>query len=308
MLTSETHLEEALAEYNDKVNLLEEKGSPVELLEALVNRSTVLMLMDSRVSSLDDLEEAMEIMEEMEDDGITPDVGTYVKVYENHGHLCCEEDAEMMNDDYLRIIPKLSSIDSNTRHYDRKSLVNMCLECSKELIDTDFAQNALPFLEKGILFLGPGDDDWSLNRRAEMYSLMGEAHHDLGVYTDALDDLSRSIDIASELYLSDRLDEDMMVSFVFSFVLKGDIESKQGRNEESINDYESAADVLDQLEKEGRTFDRELLLEMHRTLSRMLMEAGNIERAESHLMKAMRMEVPNMDVAINNLGAKKRDH
>ena len=305
MLTSDTHLEEALREYNDKVNLLEEKGSPEELLEALVNRSTVLMLMDSKVSSLDDLEEAMEIMEEMEDDGIRPDVGTYVKVFENHGHLCCEDDAEMMNDDYLRIIPRLSSMNGDTRHYDRKSLVNMCLECSKELIDTDFAQNALPFLEKGLLFLGAEGDDWTLNRRAEMYSLMGEAHHDMGAYNDALDDFSRSLGIASDLYLQNRIDEDMMVSFVFSFVLKGDIESKQGKNEDSINDYESAADVLDQLEKEGRTFDRDLLLEMHRTLSRMLMEAGNIERAESHLMKAMRMEVPNVDVAINNIGAKK---
>ena len=192
MLTSETHLEEALAEYNEKVNRLEVNGSPEELLEALVNRSTVLMLMDSRVSSLDDLEEAMEIMDEMEDSGIIPDVGTYVKVYENHGHLCCEEDAEMMNDDYLRMIPKLSSLDCNTRHYDRKSLVNMCLECSKELIDTDFAQNAFPFLEKGLVFLGAGDDDWTLNRRAEMYSLMGEAHHDLGAYNDALADFSIS--------------------------------------------------------------------------------------------------------------------
>ena len=85
MLASETHLEEALSEYNDKVNLLEEKGPLEELLEALVNRSTVLMLMDSKVSSLDDLEGAMEIMEEMKGNGTEPDVGTYVKVYENHG-------------------------------------------------------------------------------------------------------------------------------------------------------------------------------------------------------------------------------
>ena len=70
MRTSDEHLEEALTEYNDKVNRLETEGSADELLEALVNRSTILMLMDSRVSSLDDLEEAMEIMEEMEEDGI----------------------------------------------------------------------------------------------------------------------------------------------------------------------------------------------------------------------------------------------
>ena len=140
-----------------------------------------------------------------------------------------------------------------------------------------------------------------------MYSLMGEAHHDLGVYDDALQNFSKSIEIASDLYLGNRLDEDMMVSFVYSFVLKGDIEDRKGDLESSISDYESAADVLDQLETEGRTFDRELLLDMHRTLGRLLMQAGNIERAEKHLMKAMRMEMPNVDVAIHNIGAEKRN-
>ena len=77
--------------------------------------------------------------------------------------------------------------------------------------------------------------------------------------------------------------------------------------EESLSDYESAADVLDQLENEGRTFDRELLLDMHRTLSRMLMEAGDIERAEVHLMKTMRMEVPNVEITMKRIGAEKRN-
>ena len=313
MRSSDEHLEEALAEYNDKVNSLELDGRPEELLEALVNRSTILMLMGSYVSSMTDLEDAMELMEEMNQDGIIPNLGimpnlgTYVKVYENHGHMCCEDDPEMMLDDYLRIIPKLIALNAATRHYDRKSLVNMCLECSKELIDSDFSENSLPFLEKGLIFLGPSNDDWTLNRRAEMYSLMGEAHHDMGVYDDALSEFTRSIDIASELYLSNRIDDDMLVSFVYSFVLKGDIEDRNGNREESIDDYESAADILDQLENEGRTFDKDLLLDMHRTLSRLLMEAGNIERAETHLVKAMKMEVPNVDIAIKKIGAEKKD-
>ena len=307
MRTSETHLEEALQEYNDKVNGLEAEGSTGELLEALVNRSTILMLMGSYISSLDDLEEAIEIMDEMAENAIMPNIGTYVKVYENHGHICCEEDPEMMVDDYQRIIPKLIALKPTTRHYDRKSLVNMCLECSKELIDADYGEDALPFLEKGIVFLGSSKDDWTLNRKAEMYSLMGEAHHDLGVYDDALEDFSRSIEIASDLYLANRLDEDMMISFVYSFVLKGDIEDRKGDAESSISDYESAADILDQLESEGRTFDRELLLDMHRTLSRLLMQSGNIERSEKHLMKAMKMDMPNIEIAMKNIGAEKRN-
>ncbi len=307
MRTSETHLEEALREYNDKVNQLESGDDTEELLEALVNRSTILMLMGSNVSSMGDLEEAMAIMDEMTEKGIIPNIGTYVKVYENHGHIFCEEDPEMMLYDYQMIVPKLIALNANTRHYDRKSLVNMSLECSKELIDADYGETALPFLEKGLIFLGSGNDDWTLNRRAEIYSLLGEAHHDLGVYDDALQEFGKSIEVASELYLSDRLDEDMMVSFVYSFVLKGDIEDRKGDTEASINDYESAADVLDQLENEGRTFDKELLLDMHRTLGRLLMQSGKIERAEAHLLKAMRMEMPNVDVAIQTIGAEKRN-
>ena len=308
MMRSDKHLEEALAEYNDKVNHLEKEGTAEELLEALVNRSTVLMLMGSYVSSITDLEDAMDIIQEMEYEGKKPNVGTFVKVYENHGHMCYEEDIDMMLDDFQRIIPKLSLLNATTRHYDRKSLINMSLECAKELIDADFAESSLPFLEKGLIFLGSMTDDWTLNRRAEMYSLMGEAHHDMGVYDDALSDFDRSLGIASELYLTNRLDDDMMVSFVYSFVLKGDIEDRNGDKEKSIADYESAADVLDQLENEGRNFDHELMLDMHRTLSRLLMEAGDVERAEIHLVKAMKMEVPNMDIAIKNLGAGKKDH
>ena len=45
MRTSDAHLEEALNEYNNKVNRLETEGPAEDLLEALVNRSTVLMLM-----------------------------------------------------------------------------------------------------------------------------------------------------------------------------------------------------------------------------------------------------------------------
>ena len=73
MRTSDTHLEEALQEYNDKVNALEAEGGTEELLEALVNRSTVLMLMGSYVSSLDDLEEAMDIMDEMIGNSFMPE-------------------------------------------------------------------------------------------------------------------------------------------------------------------------------------------------------------------------------------------
>ena len=308
MMRSDRHLEEALAEYNDKVNLLEKEGTAEELLEALVNRSTVLMLMGSYISSMTDLEDAMEIVEEMESEGKTPNVGTYVKILENHGHMCAEDDPEMMLDDFRLIVPKLSLLNATTRHYDRKYLINMSLECAKELIDADFAENSLPFLEKGIIYLGSMNDDWTLNRRAEMYSLMGEAHHDMGVYEDALNKFTKSQEIASDLYLKNRLDEDMMVSFVYSFVLKGDIEDRMGDRQNSIDDYESAADVLDQLENEGRNFDRDLLLDMHRTLSRLLMESGDIERAEVHLMKAMRMEVPGVDTAMRNIGVERNDH
>ena len=87
-------------------------------------------------------------------------------------------------------------------------------------------------------------------------------------------------------------------------------------NPESINSklrrasYAVRGAIVDraaQLEAEGRSFDRDLLLDMHRTLSRLLMESGNIERAEGHLMKAMKLEMPNVDVAINKIGAEKRN-
>ena len=45
MRASDEHLEQALKEYNDKISALEVNGTDDELLEALVNRSTILMLL-----------------------------------------------------------------------------------------------------------------------------------------------------------------------------------------------------------------------------------------------------------------------
>ena len=37
------------------------------------------------------------------------------------------------------------------------------------------------------------------------------------------------------------------------------------------------------------------------------MQSGNIERSEKHLMKAMKMDMPNIDIAMRNIGAEKRN-
>ena len=79
MRASDEHLEQALKEYNDKISALEVNGTDDELLEALVNRSTILMLLGSYTASMTDAEEAIELSKGMKD----VDIGTFVKMYEN---------------------------------------------------------------------------------------------------------------------------------------------------------------------------------------------------------------------------------
>lgn len=306
MVSSNTHLEEALNEYNERVNELETGGPEnKELLEALLNRGMILMLMGSFVSSMTDLDDAMGIMDDMRSAGEIPEPGTLVKVHEIHGRLYSKNDPELMLNDYRNIVPHLMTLKNGTGRYDRKSLIKLCLRCSKDLIDANFFEDAIPFLEKGLLFLDSADDDWTENRRFEFHSLLGETHYGMGLSDDAHDDLTRSLDIASDLYPEGRLETEMEAEFIYSFVLRGDISDGKGNSDVAIEDYGSAAKMLERLKDENKKVDLDLLLNLHRTLGRLLMERGNMEKVEAHLVKALRLEIPAMGDAMRNIGAER---
>lgn len=295
MRASDEHLEQALREYNDKVSELEISGTKEELLEALVNRSTILMLLGSYTSSMTDVEEAIELSEEM--DHI--DIGTFVKMYENRGQMLFEENEEMLLSDYTKIISRLDEIHGDIRHYGWKDLIMMCDGCAEDLIDLGFFESSVPFTTKAMELIGNNTDNWSTNRKIETLNLIGQADSGMGLDDNAADAYSESIAYGKRLYEISRIDDPM--ELVFSYIYRGDIMESRKDMESMWNDHECALEILEELNSNNRLGDIDLLIKLHQSLASSMMDSGRIERAEKHLMRAINLGVPGMKDAIDEL-------
>ena len=292
MWTSDEHLEEALEEYNLKVSELETCGTHEELLEALVNRSTVLIMMESFTSAMTDLEDCIELSELMEERGERVDTGTFIKIRENRGQLFFGEDDEAMVSDYSMIASRLDDVHQGIRHYDRKGLVQMCIDCAEDLLDQGYDQNSVPFIEKGLELIGGNFDRWSSNRRIELSNLMGQASDGMGLTDRAYAAFTDSINIGAPLFKRYGLEDDM--ALVLAFICRGDINDIRCNREDHIADHESAADIMEQLYEERRLGDVELLVNLHRGLASAYSGIGDTSASERHLIRALRLSVPSM--------------
>jgi len=295
MRASDEHLEQALREYNDKVSELEISGTKEELLEALVNRSTILMLLGSYTSSMTDVEEAIELSEEMDD----IDVGTFVKMYENRGQMLFDEDEEMMLSDYTKIISRLDEIHGDVRHYGWKDLIMMCDGCAEDLIDLGFFESSVPFTTKAMELIGSNTDNWSTNRKLETLNLIGQADSGMGLDDNAADAYSESIAYGKRLYEISRIDDPM--ELVFSYIYRGDIMESRKDMEAMWRDHECALEILEELNSNNRLGDTDLLVKLHQSLASSMMDSGRIERAEKHLMRAINLGVPGMKDAMDEM-------
>lgn len=302
--TSDDHLEEALTEYNDKVNALEINGPSDELLEAYVNRSTILMLMDSFISSLSDLDDAIELMDNMFAKGKKIDIGTYVKVYENRGQLLCDDNKEQMVADYAKIASKLNKMNSGIRHYDVKSIVMMCLGCAEDLIDEGFPENSTPFTDKVLSILSNKNDEWAANRFLEVYNLIGQSKNMMEFPDEAVDAFTNAIVYGEQLYDYKSVDDEM--ELVFSYVARGDIMDELKDHESRIKDHEAAIEILEVLNDQRKLDDVELLINLHQGIATVQMEMGRIKEAEKHLLKSINHGMPEVKKTIDDLGL--RDH
>lgn len=292
-MIADQHLEETLKEYNEKISDLENNGTREDLLEALVNRSIILYMMESYVSSLADVEEALDIADEMQENGEVPNIGSLVKLYELHGKLSYYKDNEQMVSDYMKVCDKLITLEYGARHYNKKELIMMCMDCAEDLIDQDYSENALPFLENGLLFLGTNYDPWSNNRRIEMYNLMGQVHEKMGLTDAAMKDYSDSISPALKMYQQKRLDD--VVGLILALVNKGSIEGIKGEREGQLRDFLIAIEIMEQLEQNHKLADIELLIGLHRNVASVLSDLDRAEESEKHLLRALVLSLPSSE-------------
>lgn len=299
-MISDSHLEQALAHYNQRVSDLELKGPREDLLEAYINRGTVLMMMESYVAAMSDFDEAIDLIQEMEADGDPPDLGLFVRAYENRGQMYCGDDDMLMVSDYARIAEKLPVLRHGTRYFQTKDIVQMCINCAEDLLDEGFWENALPFLEKGRSLVEDKYDPWSQNRLAQISGLFGEAYEGMGLHNSAEHHLTDAIIIESTL--RDRRTLDDRFQLILDLVARGDIREFLKNEEGSLADHSAAADMLEEMLKSGESDDAELFVNLCQRVGSGYIKKGMIPEGERYLVKGMKHRVPGVREAMRDMG------
>jgi len=305
VLSSDEHLEIALKDYNDKVNKLEESGTPEELLDAYINRGCVLSMMEYYVSALSDFDEAAELIDKFEANGVRIDAGTYVKTYVSRGEIQGGDDMRSMAEDYAKAAKRLPDLKEDSKYYDRKKIINMCIACTEGLVDEKFPAEIDPFVEKCYSYLIAKEDAWSNNRYIEIVNLRGQASMDLFKSDEAIECFSSAIDSGIKLLEEGKLDD--VMSLVFPYVSRGDVEQQEGLLEPYFADRKAAIVLLEELLSANKLDDIKVLVTLHQDLANTYLTLNKMKEAEEHLMREVELDVNGAREYIRNFADRHPD-
>ena len=302
-MSSDEHLDIALEEYNDKVSRLEAEGPVSELLEALINRGTILLMMESTISALSDFDEAIDIIEDEEREGRRIDAGLYIRAHEGRGNLLFDGDQVGMLEDYRKVAARLPELVPGRGYFDAKGIAEMCIGVADDLLNTGKFHDAEPFLSKTLDVLEGRIGDWEDNRRADAYSYLANVYERTGQPQKAVDVYGRAIDI--DRYLADHHLIDDYRRLVMSLYNRAELRSDMGDDEGYLKDFMDATNYLEITIENGQSEERELLVGMCQAIASALVDKGKVPESERYLMKAMKYGMPNVDRAMSQLGIRK---
>ena len=288
MDASDAHLERALAEYNDTVNELEPEGPSEQLLEAYVNRASVLTMMDYRTSAMEDLESADEMIRSAEEQGIEIEDGTFVKTYVGMGDLIFESEGDPI-EPYSRAATRVVRMNPEARHFDFRSTVRMCIYVIENLIDSEYPEETEPFFTKAMSMVMTKNDNWSLNRQLELYNLEGEIGDENEDYKASVESYGRAVKVGVELLDREQL-EDMEV-LVMSYVSKAEAEENLEDLDGYILDTKAAIILLEHMLEYHRLDDTDVLISLQQSVANALIKQGKVEEAEKYLVKSLKLGV-----------------
>lgn len=304
-MSSDEYLEQALREYDEKISVLESNGAVSELIDAYVNRGTVLGLMESYILAAEDFEEAIELIESEEERGNKIDVALFVRAYEGRGQLYRGSDTDSMVRDYRKITEVLPMVDSRTKHFPLKDVVKMCIDCSQDLLDESQWNEALPFVEKGLESLSGKIGKWEDNSRAQLYSLKAEICDNDGNIEDAIYNYGKAVEI--NRYLDENGQIQNRMHLVFDLIGKGEAESDNGLDDDSLSDFTEACRILEEMIENGQSVDDNLISDLCKLIASVYMEKGDVAGAEKYIVKGLKYSVPGLDHAIDVLGIKRSE-
>lgn len=296
MEASDLHLEKALEEYNGKVNELEPAGPSEELMEAYVNRGCILQMMEYRTSAMDDLQTASEILDSLETSGTKVDDGTFVRIHTSIAAILFDQNADVV-EEYALAATRLRGLNDRSRHFDRRSIIRMCAEAVKNLLDSEYPEDTEPYLEKGMAMSERGSDAWTRNRRMELLNLSAEALNDRNDPHGAIERYAEAVDLGMDLMSGGHLEDPE--ELVMSLVMKAEVEGDLDLVDMYVSDMNAATTLLEEMMQYNRLDDPEVLVSLHHDLAGALMKAGRIQEAEKHLVRAMEIGVRGASDYIN---------
>ncbi len=276
---SDDYLERALSDFNDKVNDLEPGGYSEELLEAYVNRGSVLKMLEHYTSALEDLEAAAEMCEAMDADD-----GTYVKLYADLGELY-EHFGMDAAVPLRKAASRLGRISSSSHHFDARRIVTTCIRSSEVLLDEGHAEEALQFLEKALLATESKIDPWMRNRRMEAYCLLGELYDTLEEPSKATESYGEAADIGADLMRTGNLEEAEQLAA--TYMAKAECELDLGMMDQFVADSDSAILLIEEMYRNGMTDSVKEATDICHNVAAEFMKLGKVNEAERYLMKAM---------------------
>jgi tetratricopeptide (TPR) repeat protein len=302
-MSSDEHLDVALEEYNDKVSRLETEGPVSELLEALINRGTILLMMESTISALSDFDDAIDIIEDEEREGRRIDAGLYIRAHEGRGNLLFDGDQIGMLEDYRKVAARLPELMPGNGYFDVKGIVEMCIDVADDLMNTGKFHDAEPFLHKALDVLEGRIGDWEDNRRADAYSYLGNVYERTGQPQKAIENYGKDIDI--DRYLADHHLIDDYRRLVMSLYNRAELRNDAGDSDGYLSDFILAAEYLEITIESGQSDEKELLVGMCQAIASLLVEKGKVADSEKYLIKAMKYGMPDIDRAMSQLGIRK---
>lgn len=298
-------MEEALNTYNDRIANLERNGDSDELLEAYINRGTVLMMMELYTAAESDFEEAVESILIRERDGIPVDLGLFIRAYENRGQLSCNIDNPRMLADYQRIIGRLPELRSGTRYFTAKDIVVMCINCAEDLLDCRYPDDALPFLDKALETIRGKHDAWAENRFMDACGIKAEALKSLRRFDESIENYDLAIKVGERLQYEGNIEDPYLLTLCYMY--RGDVYDALRDDERALKDHIDACGSLEEMVNNGSSDNKEMLVELCQDIASRLMDMGRIEQSERYLLKSMRYGLPEMDDAIGALGIPRPD-
>lgn len=303
--SSDEHLEIALKEYNQRVNDLEGIGSPEELLEAYLGRGCVLSMMEFYVSALSDFDDAAAMIDTIELDGKRVDPGSFIKTYVSRGEIRSTDEARSMADDYAIAATRLNDLKEDSKYYDRRKIVFMCIDCCEDLVDEGFSSEVNPYMDKLFSLLVTRDDDWSRNRYLEALNLRGQSLSDDTHSNEALEHFSDAVDVGTSLLEKGTLDD--MMALVFPLISRGDIEQEKGLMDQYLLDRKAAITLLEELLSINKLDNIDILVNLNQDLANSYLTLNKMKEAEEYLMKNILLNMNGSKEYIRDYTNRKMD-